>query len=219
MRAKTKDNVRYVPSSRCTASIATSAQCSDARHQATQLVRPTLAGATDTVGTTDTAGATDTAGGSSSDKMRSGHQGLDQPFFVAMQAGARGGRRPASTSPSCQAGGRRRPGRSMRSRMRRSARGHPDHTNVDVRQRCHSEGPRRRPVRHALDTPMDPPDAVDITFATDNRRPATGSGNTAKKLDGRRPIALLDIFDDKIVSVDYNRDQGFLRAWASTSTR
>jgi fructose transport system substrate-binding protein len=64
----------------------------------------------------------------------------------------------------------------------------------------------------ALDTPTDPPDVVDITFATDNREAGRLIGQyTAAKLDGQKAvIALLDIFDDKVVSVDYNRDQGFL---------
>ena len=64
----------------------------------------------------------------------------------------------------------------------------------------------------ALDTPTDPPDAVDITFATDNREAGNLIGKyAAAKLGSKKAvIALLDIFDDKIVSVDYNRDQGFL---------
>ncbi|KUG52774.1 sugar ABC transporter [Serinicoccus chungangensis] len=64
----------------------------------------------------------------------------------------------------------------------------------------------------ALDTPPDPADAVDITFATDNRLAGQLIGEwTAGQLDGEKAtIALLDLFDDKIVSVDYNRDQGFL---------
>jgi len=64
----------------------------------------------------------------------------------------------------------------------------------------------------ALDTPPDPADTVDITFATDNREAGKLIGQyTATKLDGKKAtIALLDIFNDKIVSVDYNRDQGFL---------
>ena len=64
----------------------------------------------------------------------------------------------------------------------------------------------------ALDTPPDPADTVDITFATDNRKAGNLIGKyTAAKLDGKKAvIALLDIFNDKIVSVDYNRDQGFL---------
>lgn len=64
----------------------------------------------------------------------------------------------------------------------------------------------------ALDTPPDPADTVDITFATDNREAGRLIGKyTAAKLNGQKAvIALLDIFNDKIVSVDYNRDQGFL---------
>lgn len=64
----------------------------------------------------------------------------------------------------------------------------------------------------ALDTPPDPPDVVDITFATDNRKAGNLIGQyAAAKLNGEKAvIALLDIFDDKVVSVDYNRNQGFL---------
>jgi fructose transport system substrate-binding protein len=64
----------------------------------------------------------------------------------------------------------------------------------------------------ALDTPPDPADIVDITFATDNCEAGRLIGQwTAKKLNGKKAtIALLDIFDDRIVSVDYCRDNGFL---------
>jgi fructose transport system substrate-binding protein len=64
----------------------------------------------------------------------------------------------------------------------------------------------------ALDTPPDPADAADITFATDNFAAGELIGKwTAAQLGGKKAtIALLDLFDDKVVSVDYNRDQGFL---------
>jgi fructose transport system substrate-binding protein len=64
----------------------------------------------------------------------------------------------------------------------------------------------------ALDTPPDPANTVDITFATDNFQAGKLIGQwAAKKLAGKPAvIALLDLFSDKIVSVDYNRDQGFL---------
>lgn len=64
----------------------------------------------------------------------------------------------------------------------------------------------------ALDTPPDPADAVDITFATDNLEAGKLIGAwTAAQLDGKEAtIAMLDLFDDKVVTVDYNRDQGFL---------
>jgi ABC-type sugar transport system substrate-binding protein len=64
----------------------------------------------------------------------------------------------------------------------------------------------------ALDTPPDPANTVDITFATDNFKAGELIGKwTAATLAGKpATIAMLDLFNDKIVSVDYNRDQGFL---------
>ncbi len=64
----------------------------------------------------------------------------------------------------------------------------------------------------ALDTPPDPADAADITFATDIFNAGELIGKwTAQQLAGKKAvIALIDLFDDKVVSVDYNRDQGFL---------
>ena len=64
----------------------------------------------------------------------------------------------------------------------------------------------------ALDTPTDPADIVDITFATDNFEAGVLIGKWAcAQLGGKDAvIALLDIFNDKVVSVDYNRDNGFL---------
>ncbi|NJI58039.1 sugar ABC transporter substrate-binding protein [Microbacterium oxydans] len=64
----------------------------------------------------------------------------------------------------------------------------------------------------ALDTAPDPADAVDITFATDNFLAGQYIGQwTAATLDGEDAvIGMIDLFDDKAVSVDYNRDQGFL---------
>jgi len=64
----------------------------------------------------------------------------------------------------------------------------------------------------ALDTPPADPEAVDITFATDNFEAGQDIGTwTAAKLGGEKAtIAMIDLFDDKIVSVDVQRDQGFL---------
>lgn len=64
----------------------------------------------------------------------------------------------------------------------------------------------------ALDTPPDPADTVDITYATDNVEAGRLIGAwTAARLAGKPAvIAMLDLFTDKIVSVDYHRDQGFL---------
>lgn len=64
----------------------------------------------------------------------------------------------------------------------------------------------------ALDTVPDPADAVDITFATDNFLAGQYIGQwTAATLGAEDAvIGLIDLFDDKAVTVDYNRDQGFL---------
>ena len=64
----------------------------------------------------------------------------------------------------------------------------------------------------ALDTPPNPPSTVDITFATDNFKAGELIGKwAAATMDGKKAnIALLDLFNDKVASVDYNRDQGFL---------
>ena len=65
----------------------------------------------------------------------------------------------------------------------------------------------------ALDTPTDPPDVVDITFATDNCLAGEAIGQwTAGKLNGAKAIiARIVIFNDRMVSVDYCRDNGFLK--------
>jgi fructose transport system substrate-binding protein len=64
----------------------------------------------------------------------------------------------------------------------------------------------------ALDTPPIPADTVDITFATDNFKAGELIGKwAAAQMDGKKAtIAMLDLFNDKIVVVDVNRDQGFL---------
>jgi fructose transport system substrate-binding protein len=65
----------------------------------------------------------------------------------------------------------------------------------------------------ALDTPTDPPDAVDATFATDNYQAGLLIGKWAKatfaKDDKQAKIAMLDLNANQ-VSVDVQRDQGFL---------
>ena len=64
----------------------------------------------------------------------------------------------------------------------------------------------------ALDTPPDPADTVDLTIATDNFKAGELIGQwTAGTLNGQKAtIAMLDAFNDKVVTVDVNRDQGFL---------
>ena len=64
----------------------------------------------------------------------------------------------------------------------------------------------------ALDTAPDPANTVDITFATDNLAAGVAIGKwTAAQLNGKKAvIGLVDLFNNQVASVDYDRDQGFL---------
>ena len=64
----------------------------------------------------------------------------------------------------------------------------------------------------ALDTPLAPASTANVTFATDNRQAGRLIGKyAAARLNGRPAvIAMLDLYNDQVVSVDTNRDQGFL---------
>lgn len=68
----------------------------------------------------------------------------------------------------------------------------------------------------ALDTPLDPPNAADATFATDNFRAGELIGQWAAKTLGEKAaaakIAMLDLNVNQI-SVDVARDQGFLKGF------
>jgi fructose transport system substrate-binding protein len=64
----------------------------------------------------------------------------------------------------------------------------------------------------ALDTVPTPPSTVNITYATDNLQAGKLIGQwTAAQLHGKPAvIAMLDLFNNQVVSVDLNRDHGFL---------
>jgi fructose transport system substrate-binding protein len=68
----------------------------------------------------------------------------------------------------------------------------------------------------ALDTPVDPPDAADATFATDNYAAGRLIGQWAKAKfaasGAQARIAMLDLNANQ-VSVDVQRDQGFLEGF------
>lgn len=70
----------------------------------------------------------------------------------------------------------------------------------------------------ALDTVPTPPSSVDITFATNNYAAGQAIGKwTAAKLDGKHAdIAMLDLFNTQVVSVDLDRDHGFLNGMGIT---
>jgi fructose transport system substrate-binding protein len=64
----------------------------------------------------------------------------------------------------------------------------------------------------ALDTVPTPPSTADLTYATDNFQAGQLIGQyTAKRLNGKAAdIAMLDLFNNQVVSVDTSRDHGFL---------
>lgn len=64
----------------------------------------------------------------------------------------------------------------------------------------------------ALDTAPNPPSTADITYATDNTQAGKLDGQYAAAALGGKPavIAMLDLFNNQVVSVDIDRDHGFL---------
>jgi fructose transport system substrate-binding protein len=64
----------------------------------------------------------------------------------------------------------------------------------------------------ALDTAPNPPSTADITYATDNEQAGKLDGQYAAAALNGKPavIAMLDLFNNQVVSVDINRDHGFL---------
>jgi fructose transport system substrate-binding protein len=64
----------------------------------------------------------------------------------------------------------------------------------------------------AVDTPPIPASVADVTYATDNTQAGTLDGKwMAAKLDGRNAdIAMLDDLANQVITVDVDRDHGFL---------
>jgi len=64
----------------------------------------------------------------------------------------------------------------------------------------------------ALDTALNPPSVADITYATDNEQAGKLDGQYAAASLAGKPavIAMLDLFNNQVVSVDVQRDHGFL---------
>src|SRR3984893_2547886 len=65
----------------------------------------------------------------------------------------------------------------------------------------------------ALDTAPSPPSVANITYATDNTAAGKLDGQYAAAQLGGKPavIAMLDLFNNQVVSVDVDRDHGFLQ--------
>ena len=124
-------------------------------------------------------------------------------------------RRTTSSSPSPPASRTATPSRQItRHRQRDLPRrqGHPHHDQRRRRQRGAQPGQEGRAVRDRARHPAQPAETVDITYATDNEQAGKLDGQyAAAKLDGKKAvIAMLDLFNDQVVSVDIHRDHGFL---------
>ena len=65
----------------------------------------------------------------------------------------------------------------------------------------------------ALDTATNPATVADITYATDNTQAGRLDGQYAAAMLAGKPavIAMLDLFNNQVVSVDVDRDHGFLQ--------
>jgi fructose transport system substrate-binding protein len=173
-------------------------------------------------------GSSGEAGGSSSGGSSSGGGGGDplavtlitktstNPFFIAMQQGAEAAGKEnnvkITTAAGKEDGDEATQIQAIEAAMARGDDG------ILITPATDGVNPAIQQARDAglyviaLDTPPNPPDTVDITFATDNFKAGELIGKwAAGTLNGKKAtIALLDLFNDKIASVDYNRDQGFL---------
>ena len=165
---------------------------------------------------TPSGGSSDAGGGDDKIAVTLITKTSTNPFFIAMQEGAKEAGEENSVAITTAAGKAdgddRRPDQGDRGRHRPRRQGHPDHPSRRRRQPGDREGRDAGLYVIALDTPPNPADTVDITFATDNFKAGELIGKwAAGTLDGKQAnIAMLDLFNDKVVSVDYNRDQGFL---------
>ena len=139
------------------------------------------------------------------------------PFFVAMQKGAKADAAKNNvnlTVASGKAGGRRPgPDHGDRGRHRPRRQGHPDHPDGTGVNAAIKKARDAGLYVIALDTPPDPAEhrRHHLRHRQLQGRQARSASGPQAQLDGKpATIALLDLFNDKIVSVDYNRDQGFL---------
>src|SRR5687768_2568334 len=138
------------------------------------------------------------------------------PFFIAMQKGAEEAGKANNVTITTAAG--KEDGDEATQIQASEATITRGDARLLITRATEGFNPAITPARNAglygitLDTPPDPPDTDDITFATDNFKAGEMIGKwAAAQMNGQKAnIAMLDLFNDKVASVDYNRDQGFL---------
>ena len=139
------------------------------------------------------------------------------PFFVAMQKGAKADAGKNNVKLTVASGKQEGDDQgqitAIEDAIARGDKGILITPMSDRRQLGDQEGARRRASTSSRSTPR----PTRPTRSTSPSRPttarpasSTASGPRPSSTASRPTIALLDLFNDKIVSVDYNRDQGFL---------
>jgi fructose transport system substrate-binding protein len=173
-------------------------------------------GACNRAGSTDTASGGGGGGGEASVGVTLITKDSTNPFFVAMQKGAKADAGKNNVKLTVASGKQEGDDQGQITAIEDAiARGDKGILITPMSDGVNAAMTKARDAKLfviALDTPPDPADTVDITFATNNRNAGKLDGEWAAAQLAGKPavIALLDLFDDKIVSVDYNRDQGFL---------
>jgi fructose transport system substrate-binding protein len=141
---------------------------------------------------------------------------LSNPYFVSMQKDAETAAKSANVKLTVAAGKQDGDTQSQISAVQNAiARGDKGiliTTNGDAVNAALNQAKAKGIYVIALDTALNPTNTADITFATDNFQAGKLIGQYgAAKLKGKKAvIAMLDLFNNQVVSVDIQRDHGFL---------
>ena len=167
-----------------------------------------------------TGGATGSAGGGSGGGKQVGVslilKTLSNPYFVSMEKDAQKAAKAANVKLSVAAGKQDGDTQSqiaaIQNAIARGDKGILITTNGDAINSALNQAKQKGIYVIALDTALNPANTADITFATDNFQAGKLIGQyAAAKLKGKKAvIAMLDLFNNQVVTVDIQRDHGFL---------
>ncbi len=141
---------------------------------------------------------------------------LSNPYFVSMQKDAEAAAKKDNVKLSVAAGKQDGDTQSqitaIDNAISRGDKGILITTNGDAVNAALNQAKKAGLFVIALDTALNPPETADITYATDNEQAGKLDGQyAAKALGGKKAvIAMLDLFNNQVVSVDIQRDHGFL---------
>ncbi len=141
---------------------------------------------------------------------------LSNPYFVSMQKDAEKAAKVANVKLTVAAGSKDGDTQgqigAIQNAIARGDKGILITTNGDAINAALNQAKQKGIYVIALDTALNPANTANITFATDNFQAGKLIGQYgAKKLNGKKAvIAMLDLFNNQVVSVDIQRDHGFL---------